>query len=226
MHILSIRATFNECWSFLFVLGGLALKNLLILAASLLLCVASFGAGAEGEQKRDAVLWGYDPDWLIFQNTEIIDVKLDDQVDDGCWTDLSGTKNAVKLQLIRSGYETQDEEDHSIFVSDVTISAMGFGIPSIGGCVVALELTVSVPDYGEYAIDENVLSSLYTKPVISYRGVLTAKKANSNAAIKSQFEGFVQQFLVDISRSKQLMRGDLEEQEQDAGTKFWIDQLK
>jgi len=202
------------------------LKNLLILAASLLLCVASFGAGAEGEQKRDAVLWGYDPDWLIFQNTEIIDVKLDDQVDDGCWTDLSGTKNAVKLQLIRSGYETQDEEDHSIFVSDVTISAMGFGIPSIGGCVVALELTVSVPDYGEYAIDENVLSSLYTKPVISYRGVLTAKKANSNAAIKSQFEGFVQQFLVDISRSKQLMRGDLEEQEQDAGTKFWIDQLK
>jgi len=103
---------------------------------------------------------------------------------------------------------------------------MGFGIPSIGGCVVALELTVSVPDYGEYAIDENVLSSLYTKPVISYRGVLTAKKANSNAAIKSQFEGFVQQFLVDISRSKQLMRGDLEEQEQDAGTKFWIDQLK
>jgi len=208
------------------VLGGLALKNLLILAASLLLCVASFGAGAEGEQKRDAVLWGYDPDWLIFQNTEIIDVKLDDQVDDGCWTDLSGTKNAVKLQLIRSGYETQDEEDHSIFVSDVTISAMGFGIPSIGGCVVALELTVSVPDYGEYAIDENVLSSLYTKPVISYRGVLTAKKANSNAAIKSQFEGFVQQFLVDISRSKQLMRGDLEEQEQDAGTKFWIDQLK
>jgi len=226
VHILSIRATFNECWSFLFVLGGLALKNLLILAASLLLCVASFGAGAEGEQKRDAVLWGYDPDWLIFQNTEIIDVKLDDQVDDGCWTDLSGTKNAVKLQLIRSGYETQDEEDHSIFVSDVTISAMGFGIPSIGGCVVALELTVSVPDYGEYAIDENVLSSLYTKPVISYRGVLTAKKANSNAAIKSQFEGFVQQFLVDISRSKQLMRGDLEEQEQDAGTKFWIDQLK
>lgn len=202
------------------------MKNLLILAASLLLCVASFGAGAEGEQKRDAVLWGYDPDWLIFQNTEIIDVKLDDQVDDGCWTDLSGTKNAVKLQLIRSGYETQDEEDHSIFVSDVTISAMGFGIPSIGGCVVALELTVSVPDYGEYAIDENVLSSLYTKPVISYRGVLTAKKANSNAAIKSQFEGFVQQFLVDISRSKQLMRGDLEEQEQDAGTKFWIDQLK
>lgn len=202
------------------------MKNLLILAVSILLCVAPFGAGAEGEQKRDAVLWGYDPDWLIFKNTKMIDVKLDDQVDDGCWTDLSGTKNAVKLQLIRSGYETQDEEDHSIFVSDVTISAMGFGIPSIGGCVVALELEASVPDYGEYAIGEDVLSSIYTKSVISYRGVLTAKKTNSNAAIKSQFEGFVQQFLVDIERSKQLMRGELEEQEQDAGTKFWIDQLK
>ncbi|KPP99227.1 hypothetical protein [Marinobacter sp. HL-58] len=202
------------------------MKNLTIISVCFLLCPFSFGVVAEEELELNASVWGHDPAWLVLKNAEMFDVHLDDQVGDGCWTDLSGAKNAVELQLIRSGYETQDGNDGSAFIPDVVISALGYEIPSTGGCAIAMEFEATVPDVGEYTVGESVLSSLYTKSVISYQSVLTSRKSESNAMIKSQFESMAQQFLVDIERAKQGIRGALETQDESAATEFWIELLK
>lgn len=202
------------------------MKKLIILGVHFLLSAMSTEALAENEQKFDAAVWGHDPSWLVLKNAEMFNVRLDDQVEDGCWTDLSGARNAVELQLIRSGYETQGEENISAFLPDVIVSALGYEIPGVRGCAIAMELEATVPDYGEYVIGESVLSGLYTKSVISYKSIITVKKTESNALIKGQFESMVQRLLVDIERSKQRIRGALEEQDQSKANEYWIEQLQ
>jgi hypothetical protein len=202
------------------------MKKLIVLGVHFLLSAMSTEALAENEQKFDAAVWGHDPSWLVLKNAEMFNVRLDDQVEDGCWTDLSGARNAVELQLIRSGYEIQGEENVSAFLPDVIVSALGYEIPSVRGCAIAMELEATVPDYGEYVIGESVLSGLYTKSVISYKSIITVKKTESNALIKGQFESMVQRLLVDIERSKQRIRGALEEQDQSKANEYWIEQLQ
>lgn len=200
------------------------MRNFIVIGVYLFLHAFSIEVIAEGEEDLNATIWGYDTGWLMLKNAELLDVHLDDQVEDGCWTDLSGTRNAVELQLIRSGYETQDGEDGSIFIPDVSISAVGYEVAGV--CAMALTLKASVPDFAEYAVGDGVLTSLYAKSVVSYGAVVTSGKSGSNSMMKNQFESMVQQFLVDVQRVKQIMRGELEEQEQDAGTEYWIEQLK
>ncbi|MGF2688049.1 hypothetical protein ACQUWM_16215 [Marinobacter sp. DUT-3] len=202
------------------------MRKSIIIGLYIFLYASSFGAMGEENQGLNASVWGYDTGWLILKNTESIDVHLNDEVQDGCWTDLSGVRNVVELQLIRSGYETQRGEDGSIFVPDVVIGAVGYEIPGLGSCAVAVKLEASVPDFSEYTVGDGVLSSLHSKSVITYSAVLTARKANANSMIKGQFESMVQQLLVDMERVKQRMRGALEEQEQGSGTRYWIEQLK
>lgn len=202
------------------------MKKLIMFSVYFLLSALSIEALAENEQNLDATVWGHDPSWLVLKNAKMLSVRLDDQVGDGCWTDLSGARNAIELQLIRSGYETQDAEDASAFIPEVIFSALGYDIPSVRGCAIAMELEATVPDFGEYSIGESVLSGLYTKSVISYKSIITVEKSESNAMIKGQFESMVQRFLVDIERAKQRIRGALEEQDQSKANEYWIKQLK
>lgn len=202
------------------------MTKLIIFSVYFLLSALSIEALAEKEQNLNATVWGHDPSWLVLKNAKMMSVRLDDQVEDGCWTDLRGARNAIELQLIRSGYEAQDGEDASAFIPEVIVSALGYEIPSVRGCAIAMELEATVPEFGDYAIGESVLSGLYTKSVISYKSIITVEKSKSNAMIKGQFESMVQRFLVDIERAKQRMRGALQEQDQSKANEYWIEQLR
>lgn len=181
---------------------------------------------AQDEESNDALIFGHDLGWLKLINASGLNVAVSDEVDDGCWTNISSVRNAVELQLIRSGYETYSDDDQSAFAPTVRIEALGFKIPTVNACAVTAELSVMVAEMGDLESEEGFLRSLYTYQIASYKGIFTVNKSDSNDSMRTQFEDLTQTMLVDAQKKKQGIRKALMEHKETPVTKFWIRQLE
>lgn len=196
-----------------------------LLVSSVLFVMASYSSAQVGDSD-DAIIFGHDLGWLKLINASGLNVVVSDEVSDGCWTNISSVRNAVELQLIRSGYETYTDDDQSAFAPTIRVQALGFEIPSINACAVTAEISVMVAEIGDIESEEGFLRSIYTYQLASYKGIFTANKSNSNESVRSQFEDLTQTMLVDAQKKKQDIRKALMEHRETPVTQFWIRQLE
>lgn len=139
-----------------------------------------------------------DPRWLGLKQDRSIRVVVSDQIKDGCWTNAEATKNAVSIELTRSGYKIAD--DNAVLPTTMALTAVGYF--SGGQCVASYEIVLHEIDTQEYTVSGHNITSLRLSPLWTSRGVLNGPRANFSPRLKDAFIEDTQLFLLDIPKNK------------------------
>ena len=101
--------------------------------ASLVLC----GTANTAEPKSNTTMFaGPSPYWLELRKGSTFRVDIRDAVRDGCWKTADATKNAVKLELLRSDFAVTEEPLETDFIIELTATGYKFN----GGCTATYQL--------------------------------------------------------------------------------------
>ena len=94
----------------------------------------------------NTVIFDRDPRWLQLSDSgnHPIKVIVDDQVEDGCWTNSVSAANAVKLELKRSGFDVTPTNEDS-FPHHLVIMALGYSNGS-SSCLIYYNLQFDMID--------------------------------------------------------------------------------
>ena len=106
------------------------------------LVIATTSVSAQ-EYKSDTWLGGISAQWLLIDSDTTFSIHVQDSVQDGCWTNIEAVKNAVTLELTRSGY-TIDDASYADF--RIWISGLG-GTASSTGCAVSYRCFIPFTGY-------------------------------------------------------------------------------
>lgn len=201
---------------------------MLLRAAAAFMLLSMFASPFAYAEKTSTFLWDEDLAWLHLLEAEKYSIDVDDQIKDGCWTDSEGSKNSVKLQLMRSGYDVVDmgSDDYDAFEPRIWLRGLGYKQENNSTCVISLMLKVDYPDVSAYSTDEFELKSLYVKQVASYRVVLTHSRYSSNSRIQDAFDDLVKDFLIDLQDRKRAIVSLIRAKEESEERAYWLNLLE
>lgn len=163
--------------------------------ASLVFC----GTANTAEPKSNTIMFaGPSPYWLELRKGSTFRVDVRDAVRDGCWKTADATKNAVKLELLRSDFVVTKEPSNTDFIIDLSAAGYKFN----GGCTATYQLRSywAVP----HRLTQDGHSVLHMPLELFWsKGVLIAGPENyvSNS-IKQKLIEFTQLFLIEIGENQ------------------------
>lgn len=128
---------------------------------SLLLCVAlSFTLTFLLSQSVSAEVVGRvtgNPQWHFVDKYKNFEIELYDDVSGGCWVNTGGSKNAIELEIIRSGGSIIED---GALTPSINIKALGY--PITGGCTVFASVDVRTIQSGRIYSDNGDISTLFS----------------------------------------------------------------
>ncbi len=155
-----------------------------------------FPIGANAE----VLLGGKDLKWLTAAQRKVVTLDVEDNMSNGCWTNVSATQTAIALEFTRSNYTilAMEESPTADSVGGVFVyfSAFGYGLKS-GACIGVIEMKVNVLD--TTSLNSNDLEAtaliertIYEAPIL----LLTGPKSEFSGRIKVAMVEQIQQYLV------------------------------
>lgn len=167
------------------------------------------------EEKKVSIDLG----WSNMIKNKIIAVRTFDSVSDKCWTDIEGTKAAVSLELIRSGFQIDENA-----IQSVDLSLIGLRITN-GPCVVAIQFQFNVVSIERRFATTNVEpSGLYSygyRTVYSNGYILTG--GDMDARIVQQTQSLARNFLVEAAQAQRNLEAEIKGFGD--GTEYWLNWL-
>lgn len=134
-----------------------------------------------------------------------VELVLNDEVDDGCWTNVGDVKSRLRAELERSNVPVYLEPlaAQNPFVPDFYVNVLGFKIEN-GVCVVSISASIEYGAYADYG------SLTYTKKVISITAKNTVWERRSvlsggptlNEYIMSWAQATVDTLIADIAEAR------------------------
>lgn len=157
---------------------------------------------------RDVVTQLYGPNvrYLLIEPGMGFKLSIVDNVKDDCWTNSKSVRNAVALELARSGYASAQELGGRIII-EIVMTAVGDEVYN-DFCVIAINMEVIstlLSRFSEYDSKRNkdmMLVSLTYAPIWKRLGIIKQPKAETNQSIKNIFVNMIQELLVDIPKNK------------------------
>ena len=169
----------------------------------------------------NTIVFGHDPRWLLLSDSasQSIEVIVDDQVNDGRWTNSDAVATAVKLELKRSGFDVTSTSE-TIFPHELKIKALGYSNGS-ASCLIYYNLQFNMVDvkYRNFGVDNHKVSSVVYSEIYGKSGILSG--GDSNRRLKTTFVELTQSFLVDISKYQKEVLEKIKESAPPEGKNFW-----
>ena len=131
-----------------------------------------------------------------------LQVLVSDSVSGGCWTNTSRSKSMVERELLNAGY-TNLQDSGSV---DLRIYLEGTGYKSGGLCVVHIGLDVWAGDFYSRFFEGNHFEIKSGKSDRNYWSILSGPKGGMSDRIYKELEGFVDTFVVEIQKEKNIYR--------------------
>lgn len=196
----------------------------LLWTAKLWLLAAFFGAcsvHANEDEASNTIIVGHDPRWLQFSDSgnQPIEVIVDDQVIDECWTNSDSVSNAVKLELKRSGFDVISADKEN-FPPRLVISAVGYSDES-SSCIIFFRLKLVMLDTKEriFGLDNHKVNSIMFTPIYDRAGVLSG--GDTDSRLKTKFVELTQAFLLDISKYRIEVLENVKKNAAPEAKQFW-----
>lgn len=178
-------------------------------------------AQSDGSATSTTIIFDEDPRWLLLNNSakKSVEVIIDDQVSNGCWTNSDAVATAVKLEFQRSGFDvTPTNED--LFRHQALLKAIGYSTNS-SLCVISYSFHFRVIDVQERSFggDNHTVTSLVYSDLYSNNGILSG--GDTNSRLKTTFVEATQSFLVDISEYQKSLLEQIRKNTPQEGKSFW-----
>lgn len=125
-----------------------------------------------------------------------VDLVVDDQVSDGCWTNSSTVKSKVQLIFEQSNIPVQEYALHLVWQPQVTLFALG-GRSGNGMCAVTASLQVYAWSAARLPTFESELLTTVTLASFSDTGIFT-NSSNANGQLTDFFEGAASELAANI----------------------------
>ncbi len=140
-----------------------------------------------------------DARWLFIDKNDIFLVEIYDNVGDGCFTDPNLLKNAVMIELKRSGYKIGSDRAKADYVID--LQATGYELSNTS-CVTSytLEVSAETQEYGKY--EGKNIRTVYRSVLWSRGGLMSGPKSRNNQRLKEIYTREIQKFLLAIDEKK------------------------
>lgn len=192
------------------------LKKLLMAGVTVLLAGNSCLV-AQSSAEDNTLIFDGDFAYLRLENIKKVHVEVSDQVSDGCWTSLSQSRDAVKLEFIRSGYEVTEE---TAFMPIVTVAAIGYQVGR-GNCAVYQRVILEIPDYNSWTENGYNVDSYFYRTLTSEGNMITGPKGSMSGRIKNSFTDLAQSMLVSISEKKNRIADKVLDKSEGEAQRFW-----
>ena len=154
----------------------------------------------ENKSKTFTSIYDQNLGWLhISRENTKFEVFVDDQVSGGCWKKSKAAKNAVELEIKRSGYKIAD--DSSFLPNQIILFALGYKTKA-DLCIVSHKMLIMRPIFDRYQQDNHTLTSLSYTKLWDKSGILSGGEQYANIDLKEQFVENIQAFLLEIEKSK------------------------
>ncbi|WP_417826002.1 hypothetical protein [Thalassospira povalilytica] len=133
--------------------------------------------------------------WFRFGTSNPVDVVIDDNVTDGCWTTTSATETSIKLELKRSEFLLSDTSEG--FPIQLKVSATGYQLNEYT-CVASIRLSV-IPliietiQPKDFAIHAGMYSEIWAMSTL-----MSGPKSDMSKRIKDAFVEMTQRLILDI----------------------------
>lgn len=180
------------------------------------LIIGTFFVNVANAQEAQTYAYAGDLRWMDINSETTFNVKVLDDVKDGCWTSASATKTGVELELQRSNY-TLDEKNANY---TVYIYGLGYGTKA-GLCVVNYSIEVWGIDVSERHIEGNNLMSFFNSRLWRDNGVMSQGKVGVSNSLKEYYIEMIQSFLVNVGREKQRIKDKIVETGFGDSKEFW-----
>ena len=188
-----------------------------ILAVALVISLFQSNAFAQGAEQ--GILFGHDFDIVAISPATEVTVVVNDDVSDGCWLNAPRVRSAVERELLDAGYVQIVEE--RVWGAEFYISALGYET-STNQCAVYLSLSLSIVD-SDRRLGEGVdWIAISYQEVRSFGVLLTGPKSQMSGRILDNVEGFVDELLVELQQTKNLMRAAVTETENSESAKEFV----
>ena len=151
------------------------------------------------------------PAWHFVDGFEGVDVRIYDQIDDGCWARPKVSETQVSLELIRHGYKVfENDSVESVFAPDVSIGGLGYA-DAAGLCIVTLEINVYAVTTRRITPDDsdNYVSAVYSSLLWSTTYVLSGNKASMNQRIADAHAEMIREFLLALEKNSNQVREEI-----------------
>lgn len=177
------------------------------------------------------LLGGASPDWLhIRKSSDPIQVISNDEVKGGCWVNVDNTRNAVALELQRSGYKVNVIENEKEDVPSghrLYISALGYSTIS-DLCVVTYTAELWIMKIVRPVFEQKFQVITVRREIIwSRTGLLSGPRSTTSAGIKESFVSLAQKLLLDIKSNQEKVLNEIRnsahsyKDKQPASYEFW-----
>lgn len=148
--------------------------------------------------KSEVMIFENDASWLGIGEYSFR-VFVDDQVGDGCWKYPDATKNALELELKRSGIGVAGTDAPYLH----TAKAISVGYKTKSGlCVVSYRLEVTGSGSDFFVRDGHRITSFVTRQIWNSSGVMTGPDSDMSSRIKESYVNAIQSFLNTIESKK------------------------
>lgn len=137
-----------------------------------------------------------------------IELRIDDQISDGCWTNTSAIKARLRAEFERFNVPVYDEELASYWLFDplVTFSGLGYRLEN-GTCVATISLSVQRFGTQEYG-SLDWMGRIFAVPGVvqswSRRSILSGggRGSNLNSQVMEAAQEFIDTLIADIARAR------------------------
>ena len=189
-----------------------------LLRSLVLMCFVTWTSAQAEDVKSSTVYFG-SPHWLLIDKNHTVSVTVQDQVEDGCWTDPKTSENASKLEFTRSGYQVVDES--ALDSLSVRLTALGFSLNS-GLCVLRYDIYATIADNSKYSMDGHEVLGIGEILLYKRSGLMTRQKKTSNQALQELFTAETQALILEIISQRNKMRDKLVENgSSEEGKTYW-----
>lgn len=166
------------------------------------LFILSFNGAARAADSTVFIL-GYNPAWLYVTKDMELTVVSSDQVSDGCWTTAQQSRNAVALELQRSGYTALVPKDNEAKGSTFYLSSIGYK-QTDGTCIVSWYIELWTQQVTTMRFDKvNRVARLGRSLLWENAGVLSGPPSDMSQRVKQTFVDAAQHFLVSLVEKRQ-----------------------
>ena len=137
--------------------------------------------------------------WFRFGSSSPVDVVVNDNVTNGCWTTAKVSETGVKLELKRSSFLLADTSEG--LPIQLMLSASGYELDN-NSCVVSIDLSVSGLIVETIGPDDLAIHAGMYSEIWSNGALMSGPKSDMSQRVKNKFIEIAQQLILDIDKRK------------------------
>lgn len=192
-------------------------EEILPLFLSLFFCAMSIQSS---RAQPDVVVLDIDPALLDLSQARELKIEINDNVIDGCWINPNSARDAVEVELARSGFAIR--ESPTILV----LNATGYETSS-GSCVANWDLQLFTYTYETRYHDNSEMWALFTREAYSPPGgILSGPRTYVNEQLSKNFRDAAVSLIALIERQKGQVMDQITNIEDPILRQLWLDRYQ